>query len=191
MLRRLVVPALLACAAAVAAPGRAGAQAMVRPDSAVLAAMRRLEFLVGDWRGEGWAQMGPQGGRITSRVTESAKWRLEGAGLLIEGHGTARVQEGGPEVTVHDALAVVTYDREAGRYRVTAWRGDGKPVDATAEVGDRRLVWGFADPRGVTVRFTLQLTPEGRWNEVGEASRDGQTWFKFMEMSLERVSTAQ
>jgi len=187
-MRRSLVPVLLACAAAFVIPNHADAQAMVRPDSAVLAAMRRLDWLVGDWRGEAWVQMGPQGGRATSRVTESAKWRLEGAGLLIEGHGTARLQEGGPEVTVHDALAVVTYDRESGRYRFTAFRGDGKPVDATAEVGERRLVWGFADPRGVTVRFTLQLTPEGRWNEVGEASRDGQTWFKFMEMNLERVS---
>jgi hypothetical protein len=189
-MRRRMLPALLACAAAFVAPSHVEAQAMVRPDSAVLAAMRRLEWLVGDWRGEAWVQMGQQG-RATSRVTESAKWRLEGAGLLIEGRGTAQVEPGGPEVTVHDALAVVTYDREAGRYRFTAWRGDGTPVDATAEVGDRRLVWGFRDPRGVTVRFTLRLTPEGRWNEVGEASRDGQTWFKFMEMNLERVSATR
>lgn len=180
---------LAACLAAALAPGALDAQAMVRADSVTLAAMRRLEFLIGDWQGTGTLQRGP-GNSSTSNVRESAHWRLDGAGILVQGHGTAQIEAGGPEVTVHDALAVITYDKANQRYRFQAWRGDGEPMSPNLEVGDRRMVWSFQDPRGFTIRFTMQLTPEGRWNEVGEASRDGTTWFKFMEMNLDRVPAA-
>lgn len=186
-MRKLLLIAVMG--SLVASFADAHAQAMVRADSATLAAMRRLEFMIGDWQGTGTLQRGP-GNSSTSRVTESAKWALDGAGILVQGHGTAQMEPGGPEVTVHDALAVITYDRTNQRYRFLAWRGDGEPINANIEVGDKRVVWGFQDPRGFTIRFTMQFTAEGRWNEVGEASRDGQTWFKFMEMNLDRVPAA-
>ena len=179
---------LTACLAVALAPGALHAQAMVRADSVTLAAMRRLEFLIGDWQGTGTLQRGP-GNSSTSRVRESAQWRLDGAGILVQGHGTAQMVPGGPEVTVHDALAVITYDKANQRYRFMAWRGDGEPINPTLEVGDRRMVWSFQDPRGFTIRFTMQITPEGHWNEVGEVNPNG-TWYKFMEMNLTRVPAA-
>jgi hypothetical protein len=40
-------------------------------------------------------------------------------------------------------------------------------------------------PYGKT-RNTLRLTPEGKWNEVGEFSRDGTAWVKNFEMTLSK-----
>jgi hypothetical protein len=46
--------------------------------------------------------------------------------------------------------------------------------------------WGFRiEEGGVSIRFTIRLDGE-RWNEVGEVTRDGKTWDKFLEMSLAR-----
>jgi hypothetical protein len=112
--------------------------------------------------------------------------KLGGRVVLLEGHGTAPGPEGAAPVTVHEAFGVLSYDADAGRYLLRAFKADGQYVDADVEVGERRLVWEFATPQG-QVRYTLTLDDAGRWREVGEFSRDGATWSGFFEMTLERV----
>ena len=180
MIRTLVVAALASLAAAPAA-----AQGMARPDPAAQAEMRRLEFLVGDWEGEGWYQAGP-GNRIAIRQTESVRWRLDGLALLVDGLGKMRPADGGPEQTVHDALAVITWDPQSRVYRVTAWRGPQR-TEAMLQLTSDGYVWGFKPPNGGEVRFTMRLTPEGHWVERGEFSPDGARWLPFMEFDLRRV----
>ena len=43
----------------------------------------------------------------------------------------------------------------------------------------------LGEESGVTIRFTVKFD-ERRWHEIGEASTDGKTWNKFLEMTLER-----
>src|SRR4028118_2003993 len=67
--------------------------------------MKKLDFLVGQWKGEGWVQFGP-GPRQTFTINESALRKVGGAVILIEGLGA-----GGKEnVPIHNAFAIVTYD---------------------------------------------------------------------------------
>ena len=151
------------------------------PGSSQREAIKKLDFLVGQWKGDAWIQLGP-GERHTAVQTESVQTKLNGVLLLIEGLGKER------GVTVHDALAVVSYDEGKGQYRIRAYRSDGTSVDAEAEVTQGGLQWGFDDPRAGTIRFTIKLTDSGQWHEIGESSRDGKTWYKFLEMNLHRTN---
>jgi hypothetical protein len=160
------------------------------PDPAQLAEMKKLDFLVGQWKGEGWIVLGP-GQRRTFRQTENVQRKLDGLLLSIEGLGKGNVPGKAEEVTVHNAFAVVSYDSETKAFRFHAYSGDGSTVayiDSEAQVSAKTLVWGFHHPRGGDIRFTITLNEKEQWLEVGEFSRDGKTWQKFFEMTLNRVA---
>src|SRR5688572_20526028 len=72
--------------------------------------MKKLDFLIGKWQGEGWVKM-PGAERQTFTQTETVQKKLGGLALLIEGHGTSKLP-GGEEKTVFEALAMVTWDPE-------------------------------------------------------------------------------
>jgi hypothetical protein len=147
--------------------------------------MRQLDWLVGEWQGAGTMTRGP-GQRVEGSIVERATSHAGGYAMTLSGLGKAAVP-GGDSIVVHDAFAMLWHDADAGRFRLKTFRANGHTVDADIEVGERRIVWGFPDPRAGQIRFTVALTPEGRWHEVGEFSRDGATWMKFFEMTLSRV----
>ena len=149
--------------------------------------MKKLDFLVGQWQGEGSIMVG-RGERRMFHQTETVQRKVEGTVLLIEGLGKGRIADKGEEVIIHSAFAVVSFDKEAKVYRWRAFKADGTSLDAQAQVTDNLLIWSFHDARAGDIRFTIKLNEKGQWFEIGESSRDGKTWQKFLEMTLSRVS---
>lgn len=149
-------------------------------------AMKRLDFLVGEWKGEGWTEFVP-GKRGTASITEKAQSKLGGLVLLIEGLGTTRAPGKQEDVVVHNAMAVLWYDHPAKLYRLRSFLADGRAVDAEAKFIGEAFQWGFRSPYGGNIRYTIKLTEKGEWFEIGEMSEDGNTWRKFHEMTLQRV----
>jgi hypothetical protein len=149
------------------------------------AEMRKLDFLVGAWEGEGMMDVGP-GQRRAANVRESVQSKAEGSILTFEGLGKAKAPGKDEETIVHNAFGIIWYDGEARRFRMMAWRA-GRSMDADIAVGEKSLVWGFRDQRAGQIRFTIKLDEAGRWFEIGEISRDGTSWDKFFEMKLTRV----
>lgn len=168
-----------------ALPVIAGAQA---PGSSQRAEMKKLDWLTGQWRGEGWIQLGP-GQRRTFKQTETVQGKLDGLIVVIDGLGKGKTPDGQQEVVVHNAFAVVSYDNESKTFRFHAYRADGFALDTEGKVSEKALVWGFRSPQGGDIRFTIKLTEKDQWNEVGEYSQDGKTWNKFFEMTLQRVKS--
>src|SRR5438105_15866911 len=82
-------------------------------------AMKKLDFLVGQWKGEGWMEFAP-GQRRTFQGTEVVHSKLDGLLLTVEGLHRGRVGDRGEEVVVHNAFALVSYDGQAKRYRFQA-----------------------------------------------------------------------
>ncbi|HLJ85690.1 MAG TPA: DUF1579 family protein [Candidatus Angelobacter sp.] len=149
-----------------------------------LAEMKKLDFLLGSWKGSGYFEFGP-GKRKTFTETENIQKKLGGLVLFIEGEGLA----GGEKPTpIHSALALVSYDEQSKNFKWYAYRAGSGALDTTAKVGDNTLEWGFADPHAGNIRFVIKLNEKGQWFETGEASRDGATWQKFFEMTLDRVA---
>jgi hypothetical protein len=159
----------------------AQAQAHAPTPTAQLEAMKKLNFLVGEWRGDGWATVEQK--REAAKQTETVQFKVGGVALLVEGLGRSTADN---NRIVHNALAVLSYDVQKQSYRVSTYQASGVTIEAVATVGDNTLEWGFKTDRG-TVRFTIKLTEKGEWNEVGDFSPDGKSWYKFMEMTLQKV----
>lgn len=47
------------------------------------------------------------------------------------------------------------------------------------------IEWGYEDPRGTT-RYRIHIS-DGRWEETGEFSPDGTSWYPFLGMTLFRL----
>src|SRR5438477_6545721 len=103
------VAVLLVTAAAGSSPGQPPAPAAQRE------AMKKLAFLVGQWKGEGWMEFVP-GQRRTFKGTEVVLSKLDGLLLTIDGLHRGQVVGTGEEVVVHNAFAVVSYDDKVKRY---------------------------------------------------------------------------
>jgi hypothetical protein len=151
-------------------------QAAIEPT----ADMKPIAFLVGSWKGTGWAQT--REGRIEFTIDEKIEVKLDGSVFLVEGIG-----KDSAGTVHHHALAFFHYDSEAKCFKVKSFRKDAGYVEAKGEMQDGAFVWGFQPPQGGHVRFTIRLNDQGQWVETGEFSRDGNQWFQMLEMTLDRV----
>jgi hypothetical protein len=174
--------------AALVVPGTAAAQAQgaLADSSARRVAMDRLSFLEGDWTGDAWVAQGP-GRRLELRQEESVRRKVGGQILLVEGVGR-RLTDGVPGDTAFNAVGVIDWAPDGG-YRMRSYILSGQRGDFPLTLADSGFAWGYDQPRG-RVRYTMRLTPEGRWHEVGEYSPDGQRWFPVFEMTLTRRQAA-
>jgi len=145
--------------------------------------MGKLDFLIGEWKGDAWIQMGP-GKRENVIQTETVTRKAGGKVLLVEGLGRKKLEDGKAGDVVHEAIAFISWDKSKNTYRFNAHVAQQESVDTTLDSPTpNTLVWGFDTPQG-KVRYTIRLTEKGEWNEVGEFSRDGANWLKFFEMTL-------
>jgi hypothetical protein len=147
--------------------------------------MSKLDFMLGDWKGEATVQMGP--GRPETIVqTEKVQKKIGGEVLLIEGLGKRKLEDGTVGEVVHDALAVLSWDPKDKKYRFSAHVAGRGSTDTTLELtGPRSGIWRMETPHG-KMRYTINVSDEGEWVEIGEFSRDGEKWMKFIEMRLRR-----
>jgi len=149
--------------------------------------LKKLDFLAGDWKGEAQVLSGPGKGEHAVQV-ETVRWKLGGKALLVEGVGRKKLDGGEAGEIVHDALGVVWYDEAEKRLRFDAWTAARGHVDAWFTAGDDNSAqWGFDAPGAGKIRFTIKLTDQGEWHEIGEFSPDGNRWFKTIEMKLAKV----
>ena len=183
---RLPLFALLVIAAG---PGAAQAQ----PPEAGAAnreALKRFEFLAGKWQGKASVTSGP-GMPVPVTQTEEVRFKLNGTVLLIEGTGVGKLPGSDKEGVVFNALAILSYDAPTKAYKLRAHRMEGAATDAAVKLHDtgRGFDWGFEVPgQKIEIKYTMTLTDDGKWHEVGRMSRDGgKTWLPFIEMTLTRV----
>lgn len=144
-------------------------------------AMQALPDFEGRWKGEGWTRRGPQE-PVHFLSEEIVETRLDGQVLLIEGIHRSK---GDPSQEIFHAFAVLSYDPEADTYRFRSHTAEGRGGDFKGRVVDGAFVWGHEVPAG-QMRYTIRIE-DGRWEEVGEFSSDGESWNRFFEMKLERV----
>ncbi len=156
-----------------------------------LAAMQAspVAELVGTWEGTGWVRRGP-GEPYKTRGQEVVESRLEGRVLVIEGkHWSGEADAS--DAVVHHAMAVLSYDNDAGHYRFRSHMADGRGGDFTAEVEGEDLIWYIPLPNSpdgkARIRYVIRIEDD-QWHEIGEMTRDGESWNQFFEMTLRRVA---
>lgn len=154
---------------------------------AQIAAMASLEYLIGEWSGNGWMEVG--GRRLAFRGTEVVQRKLDGTVLLVEGSFWAKPAGTEAEVPVHTTLGVISFDPQTEKYRFTTWLATGTSGERELTLEPQGWQWQIESSRGV-VRYVMRLTDSGEWFEIGERSSDATNWQKFFEMSLRKKVTA-
>lgn len=150
-------------------------------------AMQKLTYWVGEWEGSGWSMRGP-GQRTEFTVHESVQSKLGGVVLLVQGLGKGK-DAAGAETVGHDALAVVSFDPKAAAYRFRHYTMQGTSGEADLVITDKGMQWELVgEGQAFRMRFHIEIQGD-TWHEYGEFSRDGQTWMRTMEMTLQRVKS--
>lgn len=141
-------------------------------------AMRKLDFLVGRWRGPVTIVSGP-GEPLHLTQTEDVKSRLDGLVLLIDGKST-----GADGNAPFQALATIAFDEATHTYRLRAYN-DGNYLDTELTVLPNGFSWGFAAGPAHIVN-TMHLTGKGQWQETTEVAVSGDPPRKSVDMLLDR-----
>jgi hypothetical protein len=155
------------------------AQAPTQPTPEHVAAMKKLSFLVGEWRGESWTMVGKE--KRTSTGTEIVQSKLNGTIITVE--GTFKDAAG---KTVHNAFGVFSFNPRSDLYRFHAYTSAGQMADAKVSMRDKGFDWSFEAGPGVQVKYQVRLDEKGEWVEKGEMTREGST-VQFFEMRMRKI----
>jgi len=152
----------------------AGAQTPVRDLDAQRAGMSALGSLHGRWLGQGERFL-PDG--KTYRFTQTMIIEPRSSGLVLTISGQS-LQQG--EALEHrpgtGSFAVVSFDERTRAYLLRSF-GFGEMVEAKAELIAPNVFRWTTAAGSALLRFTIDLTQPGIWNELGERSGDGgKTW---------------
>ena len=141
-------------------------------------AMRKLEFLVGNWSGPVTIVRGP-GEPVRLAQIENVQFRLDGLVLLIEGKST-----GVDDKAQFEALATIAYDEDDGKYHIRAYN-DGHYLDTEFTALADGFTWGFQGGPAHIVN-TMHLTPQGQWQETTDVTMGNSPPRRSVDMLLDR-----
>ncbi len=147
------------------------------------AAMKKLEFLVGDWSGEASVLRGP-GQFVDLAQTESAQFKLDGLLLVIEGVGRGQTDHR-PAL---QSLGLISFDDDAGTYQMRAFN-DGRWVETEVKLADdgKSISWGFALGEFKT-STVLRINDNGEWTQLGQLTIGDRPPQKMMDLKVRRTS---
>jgi hypothetical protein len=142
------------------------------------AAMARLTFLDGVWRGPAWS-LTPQGRREMIQAERIGPF-LDGAVRVMEGRGYAA--DGS---VAFNALGIVAFDPAANSYSLTSW-ALGRSGTFPLRLTDDGYVWETPAGPGAVIRYTATIR-DGRWHEVGKRIACDAPPVRVVELDLRRV----
>jgi hypothetical protein len=147
------------------------------------AAMKRLDFLVGEWSGQASAARGP-GVVVELEQSEVAQFKLDGLVLMIEGVG--RTKSDGKLAL--QALGLISFDDASDGYRMRAYN-DGRwlETDVTLLEDGKGLSWGFFLGE-ISTKSVLRINDKGEWTELAEITIGARPPQKLMELVVRRVT---
>lgn len=151
----------------------------LQPTPEHAAAMKKLDFLIGEWRGEAWTLTGKE--KHTSAGTEIVQSKLNGTVVTVDGAFKNAAGQ-----TVHNAFGVLSFNPRSDLYRFHAYVGSGQMVEAKVSMRDSGFDWSFDAGPAVQIRYQLRLDEKGDWVEKGEMTREGVT-VQFFEMRMRKV----
>ena len=149
--------------------------------------LKDYEVMVGEWIGEGWIMTGRERIKKRFKQREVLQMKADGKAIMIDGLGHGIDESGNvTDRVIHDAFGIVSYNAEMDHVTMLSFtEKTGRMEVELVRLEERKFQWSMPQTEsGGTIRFTDDLTEEGKWNEVGEFSMDGQTWYPFFKMTL-------
>ena len=178
--------ALRSCLILAAVGLLAGPAQARQPEQETRAAMKKLGFLVGKWKGRG--TMLVRGNRDTFTQSSSLYYKLGGSVLIMDSTMQQENMETGQPEETHASMTVITYDPASRKYRLHTYQANGRHVAAEAVLeGPRKLTWSYEHHQGGRMRYTATVTNDKRFQEIGEYSKAGKGWVRVLELRLDKV----
>jgi len=163
------------------------AQAPQIPDlEAQRTAMKKLDFLVGEWTGQATAARGP-GVVVELSQTEVAQFKLGGLVLMIEGIGRTK-----PDGNLAlQALGLISFDDVSRSYRMRAYN-DGRWLETEVKLLEdgTGMSWGFSVGE-ISTKSILRINDKGEWTEIAEITVGARPPQKLMELVVQRSDKSQ
>jgi hypothetical protein len=159
------------------------AAAQVPPNAATRiaaqrAAMARIAYMNGVWRGPAWS-LTPAGRREIVQ-TERIGPLLDDSVKVIEGHGYLPDGTSG-----FNALGIISFDPGTGGYILHSY-AQGYSGDFPLRLTDTGYVWEIPGGPGAVIRYTATIG-DNHWREVGERIAGTAPPTQIFEMNLTRV----
>ena len=148
--------------------------------------MKKLEFLVGEWKGEG-SETFP-GRKYKNSFTQKTKIEITKDSLLRIKDERNYKPKGGALHT-GSLEAIISYDTKLKLY---SWRGKNSKITLEAKlIGERTFQFGMPfsaiiQPKEGNRKTTIRVTENGEWHETIEEFLDGE-WFVMEESTLKRI----
>ena len=138
-------------------------------------AMEKLNFLVGNWAGEGVSYSSD--GMVSEYYDEEfVRYDLDGQILLINARGS---RDGKTSYQLH---TVIYFDSKAGHYIYSPYSAKGTRPFTCDLIGQQFICY----TQSRDFRLIFQRLPNGKWNEYGER-KNGDIWRKTFETKLSTV----
>lgn len=159
-----------------------------KPGDVERAALGKVDFLVGDWVGEGWS-LSPSGGRLKFWVKEFYHYRGNQDLMDMEGRFGDIAADGTYQPENEFGLGFLYYDRASGEYRMWHYSSDGtvfNPV-LTIDLKDKSAFYLRKTASGTQGKFSLRVGSDGVWVTTFEVQRSDNSWLTVMEFRMKRV----
>ena len=147
----------------------------VETDSISKSELSKLEFLVGNWNGNGWI-MGRERTKSEFDQTEKIQFKLDSTVILIEGLGKSN------GLVTHNAMAIISYNKKEENYTFQSYLQNGRKGEFKGELIGNKFYWYPNE----NMRYIIWINENGQWYETGEFNREGK-WFQIFEMTLDRI----
>lgn len=149
------------------------------------ATIDKLDFMIGEWEGNGW--MMTRNGKENAKINEKVQYKLENDIMVVEGLGTKTDSITNEQKIVHNAFGIIFFDTKANSLMIDAYK-EGESIQSKIEFIEEKIIqWKMDIPNQGKVKFTVDFSTNNKWIEIGEFSRDGENWMKFLEMNLDKI----
>ncbi len=159
-----------------------------RPGDIERAALGKVDFVVGDWAGEGWS-LTPSGQRERFWVREFFHYRGNKDLMDMEGRFGGIGSDGKNLPETEYALGILYYDRANGQYRMWHYGDNGSLINVAMEIDvpGRSFSYQRKSASGDPARFGLHVGSDGIWVSRLEVLKPDKTWVTVMEFRMKRV----
>jgi hypothetical protein len=135
---------------------------------AQIAALDKASFMLGSWKGSGWASIGSE--KHEFQGTEVIERRCGGALFSLDGNHFITV--GDRKIPIHVAFGFLRFDDKKGGYFMRSHLSNGLEMEYPITITANGYTWEQDSPNWGHVVYTATFSG-GSWTEYGETEKDG------------------
>jgi len=161
-----------------------------KPGDMERAALSKMEFVVGEWEGEGWS-LTPSGQRARFWVKESYRYRGDKDLMDMEGRFGGILPDGTRSAEREYSLGILYYDRERRQYRSWHYSNDGVvfTVDVDVDIERKTAQYRRTTTGGESSRFSIRIDENWVWISTVEILTPDKTWLQVVEFRMRRLKS--